>query len=83
MQEAVKRNESPYAELRGHNAAVFGMDFSADNRFLLSSSADSTIRLWLLEKGLNYNLVAYKGHNFPVWDVQFAPLGYYFVSGSK
>jgi transcription initiation factor TFIID subunit 5 len=27
-------------------------------------------------------LVAYKGHNYPVWDVQFSPLGYYFATAS-
>jgi transcription initiation factor TFIID subunit 5 len=83
MQEAVDRNEPPYFELRGHSAAIYGLDFSPDNRFLLSSSADCSIRLWLLQNELNYDLVAYKGHNFPVWDVKFSPLGYYFVSGSK
>ena len=28
------------------------------------------------------NLVCYKGHNYPVWDVDFSPLGYYFASAS-
>lgn len=27
------------------------------------------------------NLVCYKGHVYPVFDVQFSPFGYYFVSG--
>jgi len=27
------------------------------------------------------NLVCYRGHTGPVWDVDFGPLGYYFVSG--
>ncbi|KAB2620248.1 transcription initiation factor TFIID subunit 5 [Pyrus ussuriensis x Pyrus communis] len=36
--------------------------------FILSSSADSTVRLWSTK--LNANLVCYKGHNYPVWDVQ-------------
>lgn len=28
------------------------------------------------------DLVAYKGHNYPVWDVEFSPLGYYFATAS-
>lgn len=47
--------------------------------YLLSSSEDGTIRLWSLQTFTC--LVGYKGHNFPVWDTQFSPFGYYFVSG--
>lgn len=47
--------------------------------YLLSSSEDGTVRLWSL---LTFTcLVAYKGHNYPVWDTQFSPHGYYFISG--
>lgn len=28
------------------------------------------------------NLVVYKGHTYPVWDVCFSPLGYYFATAS-
>ncbi|KAL6345464.1 hypothetical protein AAG906_017184 [Vitis piasezkii] len=38
------------------------------------------IRLWSTK--LNANLVCYKGHNYPVWDVQFSPMGHYFASSS-
>nr|BAC79801.1 putative TATA box binding protein-associated factor [Oryza sativa Japonica Group] len=37
-------------------------------------------RLWNTK--LNANLVCYKGHNYPVWDVQFSPVGHYFASAS-
>jgi transcription initiation factor TFIID subunit 5 len=83
MKANVQNNEAPYLDLRGHSAAVYGMDFSADNKFLLTGSADNSIRLWMLDRGVNSNIVAYKGHNFPVWDVKFSALGYYFVSASK
>ncbi|CAM0879756.1 unnamed protein product [Alopecurus aequalis] len=38
------------------------------------------VRLWSTK--LNANLVCYKGHNYPVWDVQFSPVGHYFASAS-
>lgn len=28
------------------------------------------------------NLVAYRGHNYPIWDVDFGPQGYYFATAS-
>ena len=49
-------------------------------RYLLSSSADSTIRLWSLDTWTN--LVVYRSHQSPVWDVRFCPHGHYFVSCS-
>ena len=47
-------------------------------RYLLSSSADTTIRLWSLDTWTN--LVVYRAHQSPVWDVRFCPHGHYFVS---
>lgn len=38
------------------------------------------VRLWSMET--KTNLVCYKGHNYPIWDVDFSPLGYYFASAS-
>jgi len=37
------------------------------------------VRLWSLLTWTN--LVCYKGHNYPVFDVQFSNHGFYFVSG--
>uniref|UniRef100_A0A8C1K086 Transcription initiation factor TFIID subunit 5 n=1 Tax=Cyprinus carpio TaxID=7962 RepID=A0A8C1K086_CYPCA len=65
--------------LYGHSGPVYGVSFSPDRNYLLSSSEDGTVRLWSL---LTFTcLVGYKGHNYPVWDTQFSPFGYYFVSG--
>jgi len=47
-------------------------------RTLLSCSEDRTIRLWSLETYAP--LVIYKGHNQPVWDVRWSPMGHYFLS---
>ncbi|KAK6927628.1 TFIID subunit TAF5, NTD2 domain [Dillenia turbinata] len=69
-----------YTLFQGHSGAVYSATFSPLGDFLLSSSADSTIRLWSTK--MNANLVCYKGHNYPVWDVQFSPVGHYFASSS-
>jgi len=77
--------------LIGHSGPVHGLSFAPSSvqppgqeaetkpQWLLSSSADGTIRLWNLT--LWQCLVIYKGHVGPVWDVKFSPLGTYFVSG--
>ncbi|KAF5456809.1 hypothetical protein F2P56_026248 [Juglans regia] len=70
----------PYTLFQGHSGPVYSATFSPLGDYLLSSSADSTIRLWSTK--LNANLVCYKGHNYPVWDVQFSPVGHYFASAS-
>ncbi|KAI8569275.1 hypothetical protein RHMOL_Rhmol02G0266300 [Rhododendron molle] len=63
-----KGGKRPYSLFRGHSGPVYSASFSPVGDFLLSSSSDSTIRLWSTK--LNANLVCYKGHNYPVWDVQ-------------
>ncbi|GMI92451.1 TBP-associated factor 5 [Hibiscus trionum] len=69
-----------YTLFQGHSGPVHSATFSPLGDFILSSSADTTIRLWSTK--LNANLVCYKGHNYPVWDVQFSPVGHYFASAS-
>ncbi|KAH3666169.1 hypothetical protein OGAPHI_004358 [Ogataea philodendri] len=66
--------------LVGHSGAVYGLGFSPDNHYLLSSSEDKTVRLWSMDTYTS--LVSYKGHNSPVWDVKFSPLGHYFATAS-
>ncbi|KAF2858536.1 WD40 repeat-like protein [Piedraia hortae CBS 480.64] len=79
--------------LVGHSGPVYGLSFSTSRslkegedpsegrpRYLLSCSADCTIRLWLVDSWTN--LVVYRGHTSPVWDVRFSPHGHYFLSGS-
>ncbi|KAF0694932.1 Aste57867_14211 [Aphanomyces stellatus] len=68
------------AILRGHSGPVYGCGFTPDSRFALTSSADTTIRLWSLAS--RTNMVCYRAHSYPVWDVSFSPLGYYFASAS-
>lgn len=68
-------------KLIGHSGPVYGCSFGNDQRFLFSSSQDSTIRLWSLDT--LSNLVVYKGHFGPVWDVKVGPLGLYFCSAGS
>ncbi|KAJ5115469.1 hypothetical protein NUU61_001228 [Penicillium alfredii] len=83
--------------LIGHSGPVYAVAFApcgvedesvaAENRvatnarFLLSSSADKTIRLWSLDTW--QCVVVYKGHDRPVWDLRWGPFGHYFVSGGS
>ncbi|XP_076223518.1 TATA-box binding protein associated factor 5 isoform X3 [Nomia melanderi] len=66
--------------LFGHNGPVYSLSFSPDRNLLLSSSEDSTIRLWSLHTWTC--VVCYKGHLFPVWCVRFSSHGYYFATSS-
>lgn len=66
--------------LVGHAGPVYGLSFSPDNKYLLSSSEDKTVRLWSTDT--YSSLVSYKGHNGPVWDVSFGPFGHYFATAS-
>ncbi|KAG7892778.1 hypothetical protein KL905_001182 [Ogataea polymorpha] len=84
--KSVLRND-PYDQsvdgcrrLIGHSGAVYGLSFSPDNHYLLSSSEDKTVRLWSMDTYTS--LVSYKGHNSPVWDVKFSPMGHYFATAS-
>ena len=87
-------SQRPSASRRlvGHSGPVYAVSFSpatASNdasetstgcRFLLSSSADSAVRLWSLDTWSC--LVVYKGHSQSVWDVTWSKHGLYFLTGS-
>jgi transcription initiation factor TFIID subunit 5 len=80
--ESVLKGDEPSKcrRLIGHSGPVYGLSFAPDSKYLLSSSADETVRLWSLD---TYTaLVSYKGHNHPVWDVAFGPFGHYFATAS-
>ena len=87
-------NDKPTSsrKLIGHSGPVTAVAFSpavansstnpespaTGPRYLLSSSVDKSIRLWDVETWRC--LVAYKGHNTPVWDVRWGPFGHYFAT---
>lgn len=85
---AKQREAEGYSTRRliGHSGAVYGVDFdpvggsASAPRHVLSCSADSTARLWSLD---TYSaLVSYRGHQHPVWDVKWSPIGTYFATAS-
>lgn len=74
-------------KLIGHSGPVYSVSFdplsgsAAPPKYLLSSSADATTRLWSMDTMTN--VVAYRGHQNPVWDVEWSPMGVYFATGSR
>ncbi|KAF2130116.1 WD40 repeat-like protein [Dothidotthia symphoricarpi CBS 119687] len=89
------QNIQPSASRRlvGHAGPVYAISFSpsttnpdptgppTNSQYLLSCSEDKTIRLWSLETWTC--LVAYRGHDNPIWDLQWGPYGHYFLTGSN
>ncbi|BGP40624.1 Transcription initiation factor TFIID subunit 5 [Rhodotorula kratochvilovae] len=74
-------------KLIAHSGPVYSLSFdpvpgpAGPPRYLLSASADSTVRLWSLET--YQNLVVYRGHREPVWAVEWGPRGVYFATASR
>lgn len=65
--------------LIGHSGPVYGLKFCSSNKYLVSGSADGTVRLWSLD--LFKTICVYKAHTFPIWTVDFAPNDFFFASG--
>lgn len=72
-----------YRELRcfkGHTDYVCRVAFSPDGKWVLSGSADKTMRLWEVETGKE--LRRFEGHTSLVYGVAFSPVGKQALSGS-
>ncbi|RPD55838.1 TFIID and SAGA subunit [Lentinus tigrinus ALCF2SS1-6] len=82
-----EKGGSTTRKLIGHSGPVYSVTFDpiggsgSPPRYLLSSSADATARLWSLDTMTN--VVAYRGHQNPVWDVKWSPMGIYFATASR
>ncbi|PCH33720.1 TFIID and SAGA subunit [Wolfiporia cocos MD-104 SS10] len=82
-----EKGGSTTRKLIGHSGPVYSVAFDSAGgsatppRYLLSASADATTRLWSLDTMTN--VVAYRGHQNPVWDVQWGPMGIYFATASR
>lgn len=74
-------------KLIGHSGPVYSVAFdpvggsATPPKYLLSSSADATVRLWSLDTMTN--VMAYRGHQNPIWDAQWSPMGIYFATASR
>lgn len=64
----------------GHSESVNAISFSPDNKFMLSASSDASLRVWSMQT--KEAVAVYRGHNYPIWDAEWGPLGVYFCSGS-
>ncbi|KAF9481018.1 TFIID and SAGA subunit [Pholiota conissans] len=82
-----EKKGSSTRKLIGHSGPVYSVAFdplngsAAPPKYLLSASADATARLWSLDTLTN--LVAFRGHENPIWDVKWSPLGVYFATASR
>lgn len=95
LESTIPEDGQPSAVRRliGHSGPVYAVAFSpaianpdpsgppTNSQFLLSSSEDKTIRLWSLETWTC--LVAYRGHQSPIWDLKWGPNGHYFLTGGN
>ena len=69
--------------LVGHGGAVTDVAPTLDAQYVLSSSVDSTARLWCVNTGSE--LVKFVAHapNQPLWAISSSPAGEYFVTCSR
>ncbi|XP_006454675.1 hypothetical protein AGABI2DRAFT_189919 [Agaricus bisporus var. bisporus H97] len=87
LQKIREKKASTTRKLIGHSGPVYSVDFdpisgsAAPPKYLLSASADATTRLWSMDTMTN--VVAFRGHENPVWDVKWSPRGIYFATGSR
>ncbi|CAL1695610.1 unnamed protein product [Somion occarium] len=82
-----EKGGSTTRKLIGHSGPVYSVAFdpvggsAVPPKYLLSCSADATTRLWSLDTMTN--VAVYRGHQNPVWDVQWSPMGVYFATASR
>jgi WD40 repeat protein len=71
----------PIRTLQGHAGAVMGCAVSDDGSFLVSASADGTLRIWDPQSGAERGTIT--GHAGPVTDCAISADGRYIVSASQ
>ncbi|PFH50809.1 hypothetical protein AMATHDRAFT_60457 [Amanita thiersii Skay4041] len=87
LQKIREKKGTTTRKLIGHSGPVYSVAFdplsgsAAPPKYLLSASADATARLWSMDTFTN--VVAFRGHENPVWDVKWSPMGIYFATASR
>ncbi|KAK7059031.1 Transcription initiation factor TFIID subunit 5 [Paramarasmius palmivorus] len=87
LKKIKEKKGSTTRKLIGHSGPVYSVAFdpvsgsAAPPKYLLSASADGTTRLWSMDTMTD--ITAYRGHENPVWDVKWSPMGIYFATGSR
>ncbi|CAA7258673.1 unnamed protein product [Cyclocybe aegerita] len=82
-----EKKGSTTRKLIGHSGPVYSVAFdplsgsAGPPKHLLSASADATVRLWSMDTLTN--VVAFRGHENPIWDVKWNPIGVYFATASR
>jgi len=71
----------PSRVLTGHEGSVRGVSLSADGKWLVSASADRSVRLWNL--GSQLEVAAFRKHNVPVVAAGFLANGTQTLSGDR
>ncbi|KAL0578724.1 Transcription initiation factor TFIID subunit 5 [Marasmius crinis-equi] len=87
LKKVKEKKGSSTRKLVGHSGPVYSVAFDpvsgsgAPPKYLLSASADGTSRLWSMDTMTD--IVAFRGHENPVWDVKWSPMGIYFATASR
>lgn len=66
--------------LRGHSGTVYSAVFLPGDRHIVSTSEDTTVRIWDKENGAGLSVL--NGHLYPVWCAASDCIGVNFVTGS-
>ncbi|MGE5659488.1 MAG: AAA-like domain-containing protein [Actinomycetota bacterium] len=76
----VKRENSLFQTLQGHNSTVIGVAFSPNGELIASTSEDRMAKLWSRDGKLLHTL---KGHDSGIWSVAFSPDSQTIATGSN
>jgi WD40 repeat protein/tRNA A-37 threonylcarbamoyl transferase component Bud32 len=76
----LKTGVDAVARLTGHEGSILSAVFSPDSRWLVTTSADHTARVWDVAAGRERFVL--RGHLRPVWSAAFSPDGHQLVTAS-
>lgn len=67
----------------GHSDLVWSVAWAPDGRYLVSGSADRSVRIWKLEDPSSESAIELTGHEDLVWSVAWSPDGRRVASGGQ